>query len=86
MATRYGPGELFGRSFADLSTAEIRDLSRTDHSQQHCPFREGTCSKAGGVCSLRMYSNDNENVGPADERLVTTCPHRFWRVTSSIGG
>lgn len=75
MAELYGIGELYGRDFARLSPQEIRELASA--STMACPFRGGRCSKKSGVCSLRLFSDQEGVVAPVDAELVTMCPHRF---------
>ena len=43
-----------------------------------CPFRPGKCSKKGGVCSLRCYTDEDGSVSPVPGTLVATCPNRFY--------
>ena len=78
MAVKYGIGEIFGQDFASLSSSEIRKASKCKHRKIDCPFKSGKCNKAGGVCSLQAYSNDNNTVEPVDDTLVATCPNRFY--------
>ncbi|MCF7854595.1 MAG: hypothetical protein K9N51_07355 [Candidatus Pacebacteria bacterium] len=78
MAQKYGIGEIFGRSFARLSPDEVRTYSETNHRGMDCPFKGGTCSKAGGVCSLRCYTDATGETEPVPDSLVTTCPNRFY--------
>jgi hypothetical protein len=49
-----------------------------------CPFKSRplnkpipTCSKKGGVCSLRQYSKDEAAVVQPSSAPVSTCPYRF---------
>lgn len=90
---RYGTGEWYGRVFSELSPkerrlyAEMQFVEKGERQLTLCPFRSGgglqvTCSKEGGVCSIRRYELDPQtesvSVAPgADGELVTTCPHRF---------
>lgn len=82
-ATRYGIAEWFGRPFLDLPSAERRQLAEKAlgdlAGQPPCPFQTGqpTCSKAGGVCSLQRYEDDDGRIGNAVEMPVVTCPRRF---------
>lgn len=82
--TRYGAAELYGFDLASLSPERIRQLSSANHKQVPCPFKKAeagkpqpTCSKKGGVCSLRQYEQDNEKKVTPVGSPVTTCPHRF---------
>jgi hypothetical protein len=43
-----------------------------------CPFQENrTCTKKGGVCSLRRYEQIDNGPVKGVGLLVTTCPNRF---------
>ncbi len=91
--SRYGVGEWYGRSFVHMSAAERRKLAKLQtmpkgvRPVQPCPFRSApdhrvSCTKEGGVCSIRLYEEDREtgSVAPAagaSGALVTTCPYRF---------
>ena len=91
---RYGIGEWYGRLFTNLSAAQRRELAamqkapRSARPKQRCPWRSTrdkvvTCSKEGGVCSLRLYCRDpvRREVWPAEGpegMLCTTCPGRFY--------
>lgn len=87
---RYGIAEWYGRSFVGLGGDERRDLAvlqalpREQRRPEPCLPRGGvvTCTKAGGVCSLRLYQVSyglpGAAVVPAHvDRLVTMCPYRF---------
>lgn len=81
---RYGAAELYGFDFASLPPQCLRELAAADHKNTGCPFkvREAgkpapTCSKKGGVCSLRQYTQDNNGSVVPSSLPVTTCPHRF---------
>lgn len=84
MPSRYGAGELFGFDLSALDPARIRELSNASHRNIECPFKPSVpgkpkprCNKKGGVCSLRLFVQDeNGNVVGKDEP-VTTCPNRF---------
>lgn len=70
-AARYGIGEWYGKSFVKLTLAERKSLAQRALSHvvknketcPPCPFQQlpdGTfksCSKKGGVCSLRLYDS-----------------------------
>ncbi len=90
VATRYGIGEWYGKSFSSLSVqaikelAEIQQLPKTKRPKMECPFqscadRTVFCTKDGGVCSLRLYQNSKveKKVSPVSDDLCTTCPKRF---------
>jgi hypothetical protein len=85
---RFGIGEWYGLSFIHLSPTERRSfasLSRSQQKQQPCIPRlaenpSQTCTKEGGVCTLRLYqlSGQSVSVAPgAEGALRTTCPYRF---------
>jgi len=89
--TRFGIGEWYGKSFADMPQVERTELAlmqirrRTSQPDRVCIPRSATgadvlCNKRGGVCSLRQYVSDNDGVrvspGAAGS-LRTTCPRRF---------
>lgn len=54
-----------------------------------CPFKANsfnpTCTKVGGVCSMRLYSNEDGIIRPVDGdkgALRITCPYRFHQDNS----
>lgn len=85
--SRFGIGEWYGKSFAAMTDEERSETARDamGSANRICPPRsyDGNtvpCTKKGGVCSLRMYSNENGTVSPvAGTRgeIRTTCPNRF---------
>jgi hypothetical protein len=59
-------------------------LDRQWRGEQPCPFRTDTahptCTKPGGVCSLRMYSDADGSFRPVDGQrgmIRALCPYRF---------
>ena len=82
-APRYGIAEWYGRPFLGLTAAERSQLAKhalgSPKEQPTCPFQAGqpTCSKRGGVCSLRLYTDDNGRIGESEGSPVTVCPRRF---------
>lgn len=59
-------------------------MDRQKTGEQPCPFRTDiahpTCTKPGGVCSLRLYTDDEGPFRPVDgERglIRALCPYRF---------
>lgn len=83
-ANRYGIGEWYGSHIENLTKEQRKSLSSIKKTKQlDCPFRpKGLfCNKSGGVCSLTTYSKDQhtEDVSIKDDKLVTTCPNRFWQ-------
>ena len=84
MVTRYGTAELFGYNFSGLTPQKIREFSAAHYKDIPCPFKpivpdnpKPTCSKKGGVCSLRQYSRDADGTVAPIGPPVTTCPQRF---------
>ena len=78
---RFGIGEWYGHSFADL-TREDRQAYAAGTGSQPCPFRMGggPCTKTGGVCSFRLYEDDDGVAVPvsgAEAGLRVLCPRRF---------
>ena len=89
---KFGIGEWYGRSFADLTGDERRQyaaiqfLPKDERPKQPCPFlsrpdRSVNCHKEGGICSLRSYERSRiTGLVTLDSRrspLITTCPSRF---------
>lgn len=59
-------------------------LDRQHQEEMPCPFRTDvlhpTCTKPGGVCSLRLYTDDEGSIRPVEgERgmVRALCPYRF---------
>src|SRR3972149_9054732 len=84
MPTRYGAAELFGFDVSALKPKRIRELSMAVNKDVPCPFKvqeaghaPPTCSKKGGVCSLRQYVRDVSGKVSVTGEPVTTCPQRF---------
>ena len=92
---RFGIGEWYGMSLLKMSPAERTKLAQMHVNEDpslkniSCPFRSTIeevvpCTKAGGICSLRLYE---EKVGTvkAVEGVVgylrATCPNRFQQET-----
>jgi hypothetical protein len=76
-------GDLKPREQARLE-ALSSNLARQNQYEKTCPFRTDsahpTCTKPGGVCSLRLYSDETGKVEPiAGERgmIRALCPYRF---------
>lgn len=86
---RYGIGEWYGKSFADMTPEKRKARAISVNSKVRgvsapkCPFRSNfKCNKKGGVCSLRLYERDDQKrvVAPPDDDsglLRTVCPNRF---------
>lgn len=96
LSPRFGIGEWFGKSITLLSGAERQELAREvlkpkrERAPQPCPFQatksNAICTKAGGVCSLRLYSHAPHPINGratgvpvtgAQGELRATCPYRF---------
>ena len=78
---RFGIGEWYGQSFTGLTRDERRKYAAGTGSYQ-CPFRTGggKCTKAGGVCSFRLYEDGGGVALPvvgAEGGLTILCPRRF---------
>ena len=85
--TRYGIHEWFGKPVSELTKVERNDYLKAavnkNTSLHRCPFaaaltREATCSKPGGVCTLRKYESvGGGQVAVSADPPVTVCPQRF---------
>ena len=78
---RFSIGEWYGHSFVDLPRDDRRAYAAGTGSQP-CPFRMGggPCTKTGGVCSFRLYEDDDGGAIPisgAEAGLRVLCPRRF---------
>lgn len=71
----------------------LRDkLARQQSEELPCPFRTDsshpTCTKPGGVCSIRIYRDDVDTITPIDGergRLRALCPWRFHQDSIAFG-
>ncbi len=84
MITRFGTAELYGFDLAALPPARVRELSSAKNKDVSCPFKpqeagepQPKCSKKGGVCSLRQYTQEDTGTVTGIGGPVTTCPQRF---------
>jgi hypothetical protein len=84
--SRYGIYEWFGEPVSEITKAQRvqRLKSAVDKNilAHRCPFAgalipDATCSKPGGVCTLRRYENVSGKVTISPEPPVTVCPQRF---------
>jgi hypothetical protein len=91
--THFGRGEWFGELFKHLSPDRSREFLVTPNTAMECPFMaqvpklapletkskqpKTACNKAGGVCSLRKFSEPRGDGDLSFGPLVTTCPNRF---------
>jgi hypothetical protein len=65
--------------------AQLSDLlQRQNEREKLCPFKTDTanpvCTKKGGVCSLRLYTDDEGQITPVSGRrgqIRALCPFRF---------
>lgn len=89
-APRFGIAEWFGRRVQDLTAEErerfAREAKKSSSSLPCLPRVSAqdeseepqTCTKEGGVCSLRLYESAGDSEGKAGPGpLVAHCPHRF---------
>lgn len=84
MPERYGIGEWYGQPFLSLSPSQRRQLALTASGERieipQCRFQQSkpTCSKKGGVCTLRRYTqSENGRLGEPVGGHVIVCPARF---------
>ncbi len=84
--SRYGINEWFGQDVTRLKKSQRAAYLAlaTDKAtmQVACPFassiaRDATCSKPGGVCTIRKYEQHANGVLASAETPVTVCPQRF---------
>ncbi len=76
----YGIAEWYGHDFTTLTPVDRQRLAVSaaeGRKDQPCPFRGGTCTKAGGVCSLRVYERAGDRIMPTASPCIATCPRRF---------
>ena len=86
-ADRYGIAEWYGRNPANLGkrdrTTFCGSSQKGSPNRLPCPFQQtllpgALCSKAGGVCSIRRYSEmPSGEVRASDAEVTTVCPNRF---------
>ena len=86
---RYGIAEWYGEPFRHMPPERRRELASIalDPDRRNapdCPFQQvkRTCSKKGGVCSIRTYrrylgNHLHDRIGEAAGNPVITCPRRF---------
>jgi hypothetical protein len=96
LSPRFGIGEWFGKSVTLMTGAERQAMAlevlkpKGSRTPQPCPFQatkaNATCTKDGGVCSLRQYSyaqhpTNGRAMGVPVEgpqgAMRATCPYRF---------
>lgn len=71
---------------------ELRNkLAKQQAEELPCPFRTDTpyptCTKPGGVCSIRLYKEDAGKIAPIDGnrgRLRALCPWRFHQAGTAF--
>ena len=83
LRTKSESDELTAREAARLVELEAK-LVHQQANEQPCPFRTDiehpTCTKAGGVCSLRLYSDESGAIAPVEGArgmIRALCPKRF---------
>ncbi len=87
-APKYGIGEWFGKRIDAMAPAEralLADVAQLtpEVANQECPFRTGffgrpmACNKAGGVCSIAQYSEDEAGDVNVAEEGACVCPARL---------
>lgn len=76
-------GQLNERDQARLDALTVM-LDKQNLGEQPCPFRTDTahptCTKPGGVCSLRLYTDDDGPFRPVEGvrgMIRALCPYRF---------
>lgn len=85
MKSNFGIAEWYGELYRSMEDARRKELLVADENRK-CPFLKGSedlapkgvarCSKAGGVCSIRSFSEHDDGevaLGP----ITATCPIRF---------
>lgn len=79
MTPRYGIAEWYGHDLLALTEQQRQDLAiaALEGGIHPCPFRGGTCTKAGGVCSMRPYAADGIHIDKPVGAPVIMCPYRF---------
>jgi len=79
MTARYGIAEWYGHdllALTDLQRQSLADTALNGH-ERPCPFRGGSCTKSGGVCSMRLYTADGVHINEPAGATVIMCPCRF---------
>jgi hypothetical protein len=85
---RYGIAEWYGKDISSMSPEERKSLAlismSKDTDKPDCPFQSSigikkSCSKPGGVCTLRKYQETTTGDATAlvSHPIVTICPVRF---------
>lgn len=96
ISPRFGIGEWFGLNLMQLTAEDRRQFAsnvlkpKKERPSQPCPFQalktDAVCTKDGGVCSLRLYSQGTHPTNgcavgvPVEGKqgeLRATCPYRF---------
>ena len=86
MKVRYGIGEWFGRDVTGLNRvqrgANLALAQNKSTLTAACPFAaalnpQATCSKPGGVCTIRKYEQRGKGAVANSDQPVTVCPQRF---------
>lgn len=82
--TAYSLCEWFGEDVVHLDAAARRSLAKqvlsTQPQKANCPFHpRGVCNKKGGVCTLRLYRQEDNGPVQAAGSPVCVCPNRFYQ-------
>jgi len=80
---RHSIGEWYGVDFEKMNSLERKNQAsqelRVDGlTGKSCPFQyKATCNKKGGVCSLRLYEQQENGPVRGVGSIISTCPNRF---------
>lgn len=91
---RFGVGEWYSKLATGLSAERRLRLSEeaTTHRSNGSttlarPFKGGSCTKQGGVCSMRLYDDAGGGLASPSQgkqgRLRTLCPNRFQEASEA---
>lgn len=103
LAPKYSIGEWFGKRMDDLTPTERVSFAEKAHMRAEdanvfCPFRsqffgrDMACNKAGGVCTIAQYTQDETNTVTIADEGACVCPIRlldtnvFKRVGEAVLG
>lgn len=88
---RFGIGEWYGELLAfmpperRLELAKRQQLPTKERDPIDCPFKGGKCPKESGICSMRLYEEQEDGTivpavdedDPVRDQLRALCPSRF---------